>query len=424
MSSANATAYFNQQVALVDSLLVKLKVYKDPQRIRTDVVDLIKRFPSLQPRSGAQVNTNSPNQILFLTGTIPIFYNGAQYNIPVAIWVVETYPYSPPVAYVTPTSDMIIKPRHRHVDSGGMCYHPYLSSWNPNTSNLVGLADTLSKVFSQDPPVRAATSAQPQPPATPQPQPTAATTYPAQSTTYPPQTGYPYPQGQPATAQQGYPPQTGYPQGQPSPYQYGTQGQPYGQPQTGAYPYPPQQPTQPQPTFQNNQPFEDPSVVAKRNAVKSANERLQNKLQDFYSQNAKEIETFMNKNSQMEDRLAALELEKQRLAQMQMQTDTDLEAMTRSFEDITKWLQDHDTDAPLDIDVITEPADALTKQLLINVAEDATIEDALYYLEKKLGNGEMTLEQFLKTMRSLCADQFMKRATIKKIHEVRQVRVQ
>lgn len=52
--TANATAYFNQQVALVDTLLVKLKVYKDPSRIRNDVVDLIKRFPSLQPRSGAQ----------------------------------------------------------------------------------------------------------------------------------------------------------------------------------------------------------------------------------------------------------------------------------------------------------------------------------------------------------------------------------
>lgn len=70
----------------------------------------------------------------------------------------------------------------------------------------------------------------------------------------------------------------------------------------------------------------------------------------------------MNKNSQMEDRNAALELERQRLSQMQAQTDSDLDNMTRSFEDITKWLQDHDTEAPLDIDVITEPADALTKQ--------------------------------------------------------------
>lgn len=138
---------------------------------------------------------------------------------------------------------MIIKPRHRHVDSGGMCYHPYLSSWNPNTSNLVGLADTLSKVFSQDPPVRAAGST-PQPPATPQPTPTpTATTTPTTAypqtahASYQPQTGYPYPQGQ-TTQPQGY-----AQQGQNYPYQYGQQG--YGQPQTGAYPYPPQQQAQP-----------------------------------------------------------------------------------------------------------------------------------------------------------------------------------
>ena len=48
---------------------------------------------------------------------------------------------------------MGIKPKHKHVDSTGKCYFPYLSQWNPNTCNLLGLLFQMSQAFSQDPPV-------------------------------------------------------------------------------------------------------------------------------------------------------------------------------------------------------------------------------------------------------------------------------
>ena len=50
--------------------------------------------------------------------------------------------------------DMIIKPRHRHVDSQGMVYHPYISNWNPQNCNLSGLVVNVAQVFGEDPPVR------------------------------------------------------------------------------------------------------------------------------------------------------------------------------------------------------------------------------------------------------------------------------
>jgi hypothetical protein len=52
------------------------------------------------------------------------------------------------------------------------------------------------------------------------------------------------------------------------------------------------------------------------------------------------------------------------------------------------------------------------------VAEDASIEDVLYYLEKKLNSGGIDLETYLRNVRTLTSEQFMKRATIKKIHEI------
>jgi ESCRT-I complex subunit TSG101 len=56
-------------------------------------------------------------------------------------------------------------------------------------------------------------------------------------------------------------------------------------------------------------------------------------------------------------------------------------------------------------------------RLLTLVAEDATIEDTLYFLEKSLGIEGVNLEAFLKAYRTLANEQFLKRATIKKVHE-------
>jgi len=271
---------------------------------------------------------------------------------------------------------MIIKPKHKHVDSNGMCYLPYLSSWNPNNCNLVGLVSTISKTFSPDPPVRSQ-------PATTTPQPSPSP-YPTQPTPQP------------------------YPTTQPSPYPYTNNPQ---------YPPPPQY-TQPPPQPQyNSHPYEDPSLVAKRNAVNSATERSQTRLQQFYQATTKEIDDFIAKNSELEGRMAAIDQEKMRLSTDKGQIDVDIDGMTKSFEDIAKWLEMNDTTGTIDIDAVTEPKDPLQKQLLFLVAEDATIEDALYYLEKKLNSGSLDVDTYLKSVRSLSAEQFLKRATIKKVHE-------
>jgi hypothetical protein len=103
-----------------------------------------------------------------------------QYNIPVNIYVTEDYPRSAPQIYVRPTaskkvdgllyairfdghtlSDMVIKPNHRHVDTQGLVYMPYLHSWTPASSTLQELTSALSGVFGQDPPVYSKTSSPP-----------------------------------------------------------------------------------------------------------------------------------------------------------------------------------------------------------------------------------------------------------------------
>lgn len=407
----------------VDEIIVRLRIYRDGQKVRTDVLEALRNFPSLQPRSGVLARQPpSQNSIMFLSGTVPIFYNKAQYNIPVNIWITEHYPFQPPICYVTPTPEMIIKPKHKHVDSAGMIYMPYLSSWNPTASNLTQLIVIMSKTFGEDPPLRSQATPQPtpQPPPSNYPNPN---NYGQPPNKYPPQ---PQPQPQPAYGQptQPYPQNPTPPQGPPPPYGQQQQQQPFQSgPSYSSGVIPPYQANNSASSQYNpqnppsNQPFEDPAVVAKRNAARNATEKVQAKLQDFYSKTTKEIDELMAKNAVAEDKSRVLELEKQQLTAQLSQTDGDIDTLTKSFEDITKWLEENDASSKIDIDAITEPKDASSKQLLYLVAEDATIEDTLYYLEKNLMNGELNLESFLKNVRSLSTEQFLKRATIKKIHE-------
>ena len=44
---------------------------------------------------------------------------GSKYNIPVAIWLPERYPYEGPLLYVVPTANMVIKGGHPFVDRNG-----------------------------------------------------------------------------------------------------------------------------------------------------------------------------------------------------------------------------------------------------------------------------------------------------------------
>jgi len=107
----------------------------------------------VQPKTGTLVsNDGRESRVLILTGTAPIHFQGARYNIPVELYVLPAHPAVPPQAFVRPTQAMMVKPNHQHVGTDGMIYLPYLNSWG-GSSNLVDLLGVMSLVFSADPPL-------------------------------------------------------------------------------------------------------------------------------------------------------------------------------------------------------------------------------------------------------------------------------
>lgn len=138
-------------------------LYRDPSRVDRDAATLLKSSVGnhLHPISAVMVENNgSTSTVLVLQGTIATHFRGNTYQLLIDMYLPAGYPRSPPVCFVRLAENMYLKEGHRHVGSDGKVYLPYLHEWSSSTHNLVELVVAMSSVFSADPPVftRAATS--------------------------------------------------------------------------------------------------------------------------------------------------------------------------------------------------------------------------------------------------------------------------
>ena len=183
-----------------------------------ETVNIITLYKDLKPVLDSYVfNDGSSRELINLTGTIPVPYRGNTYNIPICLWLLDTYSYNPPICFVKSTSSMTIK-TGKHEDSNRKIYLPYLHEWKHPQPDLLGLIQVMIVVFGDEPPVvsRLTVSASYSPyQATPNNSympgmPSGISAYPS---VYPPNpsgyTGCPYPPGgqYPATTSSQYPSQ-------------------------------------------------------------------------------------------------------------------------------------------------------------------------------------------------------------------------
>ena len=125
---------------------------------------------------------------------------GVKYNIPLKMFLPEAFPHAQPICYVTPTSNMIIKPGHSCVDGSGLVRSPYGDRWSYPRSNLTELAGLLSEAFGSEPPLFAKPAGYvPPPPRTSSPvrtqPPPAPPAPPGRTPLYPPPPGVERPSG-------------------------------------------------------------------------------------------------------------------------------------------------------------------------------------------------------------------------------------
>lgn len=103
--------------------------------------------------------------LIELFGNVRVSYE--LHPIPISIWIPFEYPYSTseslgvPIVFITPdnSSGYYFQPGN-HVDSQGRLYHPYLSAWaeqcsemSLNRYNLIELIEVLKSIFAKDYPL-------------------------------------------------------------------------------------------------------------------------------------------------------------------------------------------------------------------------------------------------------------------------------
>ncbi|KAF4125967.1 ESCRT-I complex subunit TSG101 [Geosmithia morbida] len=129
--------------------------YHDVNRTYNDVAQALAQYPSLAPRTDVHTFPNGYSALLLhLSGTLPVNFRGNIYRFPVSVWVPHAYPREPPIIYVTPTGNMVIRPG-QHIDPQGQVYHPYLVGWAEywDKSTVRDLLALLCDVFAKEPPV-------------------------------------------------------------------------------------------------------------------------------------------------------------------------------------------------------------------------------------------------------------------------------
>lgn len=335
--------------------------------IRNHLVALAEAFPSLHPKAALFThNDGRAAHLLQADGTIPIHHAGASYNLPAVIWLPEPYPRSPPLVFLSPTRDMVIKPNHQLVDRSGLVANaPYLRSWVFPSSNLVDLVRSLSHLFGLDPPLftRNAVAAPPPPRVLPTPT--------------------------------------------PSPSSYSRLG-------GGSFPASPQLATRPPPT-------EDPAEVFKRNVVAKLVDMAYADAAALRTAREAEVDALFAVQAELRHRGDLVADGVHRMGEEKEALERRLQDVMMATDVIESWVMENRRrgDAQATDDAI-QPADVLSRQMVDCTAADLALEDTIYALDKAIQEGSVPFDGYLRSVRALARDQFFQRALSAKVHSAQQ----
>ena len=393
----------------IDGLIAPLH-YSDKPRLLSDLTSLLSQTNSLTPHlaplpadpsNASHGHSSSPPLLLSLTGTVPIYYKHVAYHIPIAIFLPLHYPLHPPSVYVTPTRDMRIKERHKHVDSAGVVYLPYLHEWNGKSSNgliredgtsdssgLVELLTVMSSTFSDDPPVfkvgSSPGSAQHDKPA--QQQPAVPQSH---SHLSPVVVARPLPPLPAASV--------------PSPSIHASAGS--ISPSALSLPPIPQPSRAPTP-----EPL-SPSSSLRQSLLSSLTKKSQELLRSQHNEMSSEIDSILSQQQTLQERREQLDTALATLHSELQQLHTHSTTLAAVRQQLSDWLVAHEAaGSESSVDELVYAKDSWSRQLLECVVADQAVDDALWLLDRALSEGVVEFGVYVKLVRSYSRKQYFHRA--------------
>ncbi|KAM9493539.1 tumor susceptibility gene 101 protein [Clarias gariepinus] len=365
------------------------KSYKYRDLTMREVTNVINRYKDLKPVMDMYVfNDGSNKELLSLTGTVPVTFKGTIYNIPICLWLLDTYPFNPPICFVKPTSAMMIK-TGKHVDANGKIYLPYLHEWKHPESDLFGLIQVMIVVFGEEPPVFARPTTQP--------------TYPGFQASGPPNASYMA--NTPSTPfGQGYSPNPG-----------GFQGYPYPAATSG---YSATPGTQHYTPTTAGGPSRDATIgedTIRASLVSAVSDKLRWRMKEEMDRSQAELDALKRTEEDLKRGHHKLEDMVAKLDQEIADVDRNIDLLKKKDEELTAALDKMEQQSEQnDIDELIVPTAPLYRQILNLYAEENAIEDTIFYLGEALRRDVIDLDVFLKHVRLLSRKQFQLRALMQK----------
>ncbi|KAK8947559.1 Protein ELC [Platanthera guangdongensis] len=330
--------------------------------IRQHLVSLVETYHSLHPKASSFTHNDGRTvNLLQADGTIPIVYSGVVYNIPASIWLLERYPIISPSVFLNPTTDMVIKLNHPHVDRSGFVHSPYLKNWIYPSSNLVDLVRSLSQIFSSDPPLYSRQNHRPNPNPTPSPS------------------------------------------FSPSPSLSSSS--------SGIHSISPYTPRP------HARPTEDPSEEYRRNAMKKIVDAVHADSAALRKGQEAETEGLLGTQATLRQREEQIAQGLQDMAGEKEGLEQTLQVVLMNTDVLEGWVRENGGKWRGDVDAedAFEPSDALSRQMLECTAADLAIEDTVYSLDKAVQSGAIPFDMYLKNVRALSREQFFHRALATKV---------
>ncbi|KAG8438413.1 hypothetical protein GDO86_008915 [Hymenochirus boettgeri] len=360
-----------------------------------EILNVTSVYRDLKPLMDSYVfNDGSSRELLSMVGTIPVSYKGNTYNIPICLWLLDTYPFNPPICFVKPTSTMTIK-TGKHVDANGKIYLPYLHEWKHPPLILLGLIQILDCCLGRS----IQCSHDLLPPAVPH----------CIRSTGPPNSSYmpagmpPYPTGVHPANPSGYP---GYP------YPGASQYPPTSGPQI--FPQPPVI----QPPVSNAGPARDGTIgedTIRASLISAVSDKLRWRMKEEMDRAQAELNALKRTEEDLKKGHQKLEEMVTRLDQEVTEVDKNIETLRKKDEELGAIVEKMESQSEYrDIDEVIVPTAPLYKQILNLYAEENAIEDTIFYLGEALRRGVIDLDVFLKHVRLLSRKQFQLRALMQK----------
>ncbi|KAF5903306.1 ubiquitin-conjugating enzyme E2 variant 3-like [Clarias magur] len=115
-------------------------------------------YPDMKTVAGTYTYSDSSQKdLLKVLVNIPVRYQGRSYNLPIQLWLLDSFPFTPPICLLRPTASMVIR-EGKHVDAKGRIYLPALHNWDHPKSSVTALLEEMIAKFEEDPPLATKTT--------------------------------------------------------------------------------------------------------------------------------------------------------------------------------------------------------------------------------------------------------------------------